>query len=202
MERQHSARHAVTSRTIEESAVRLVLEHGLDAVTVDMICEASGISQRTFFNHFPTKLAAIVGSHMPRIDEDAVRRFLASDSPDVLSDVLDLAARLAPGDTDPRLAAERWTLVTRTPALMQVAMERLLAVQGEMADVLVLRLKRHAGPDESDDDLRAQAGLLSHLVAGIMRFSIEGDWRTTGPQPPNLDRARVILAQLLPKLGG
>ena len=47
MERQRSARHAVTSRTIEENAVRLVLEHGLDAVTVDMKCTLDDVTQRS-----------------------------------------------------------------------------------------------------------------------------------------------------------
>lgn len=133
-----------------------------------------------------------------------MRRFLASDSPDLIGDVLELAARFAPGDaTNPQLAAERWTLVTRTPELMQVAMERLSAVHHELAEVLVLRLKRHSGDSETDNEIRAQASLLSHMVAGIVRFSIEGDGPPVGaPRPPDLERTRVILAQLLPKLGG
>jgi AcrR family transcriptional regulator len=202
MDRPRSARHAVTSRTIEQNAVRLVLEHGFDAVTVDMICEASGVSQRTFFNHFPTKVAAIVGSIGPQVDEAAVRRFLASDSPDLLTDILELVGQLARGDAaDPALSAARWTLISRTPALLQLQMERMFSVQREMAGVLVLRLARHAGPDETRDDLRSQADLLSHLVAGIVRFSIEGNGPPGVPQPLDLARTRAILSQLLPKLG-
>lgn len=203
MERSRSARRAVTSRAIEQNAVRLVVEHGLDAVTVDMICEAAGISQRTFFNHFPTKVDAIVGAVGPRVDEAAVRRFLASDSRDLLTDILELVTQLAPVDAaDPALSVARWTLITRTPVLLQRQMERMFAVQRELAGVLVLRLTRHAAPDESPDDLRAQADLLSHLIAGIIRFSIEGDGPPGVPRPLDLARTRVLLAQLLPKLGG
>lgn len=201
MERPRSARHAVTSRTIEQNAVRLVLEHGFDAVTVDMICEASGISQRTFFNHFPTKIDAIVGSVGPRVDEAAVRRFLASDSPDILGDVLELVAHLAPGTSDdPALAAARWKLITRTPALLQREMDRMISVQQEMVEILVLRLARHAAPGETPEQTRVQADLLSHLIAGLIRFSIDGEGPGRTPGPLDLERTRQVLDQLLPKL--
>jgi AcrR family transcriptional regulator len=36
-------------------AIRLFLERGYDAVSVDQIAEAAGMSQRTFFRYFPTK---------------------------------------------------------------------------------------------------------------------------------------------------
>jgi AcrR family transcriptional regulator len=193
----------VTSRAIEENAVRLVLEHGLDAVTVDMICDAVGISQRTFFNHFATKIDAIVGAAGPRVDEGAVRRFLASDSEDVLGDVLELVAHLAPGDPgNPQLAMARWRLISTTPALMQLEMDRMLGVQREMVEVLVLRLSRHARPGETPEQIRDQADLLSHLVAGIVRFSIEGDGAGRVPGPLDLDRTRDVLRRLLPKLEG
>ena len=201
MERPRSARHAVTSRTIEQNAVRLVLDHGFDAVTVDMICEASGISQRTFFNHFPTKIDAIIGAAGPRVDEDAVRRFLASDTTDILGDVLELVAHLAPGTSDdPALAAARWQLVGRTPALLQLEMDRMISVQREMVEILVLRLARHAAPGETSEQTRDQADLLSYLVAGIIRFSIEGGGPGREPGPLDLDRTREVLGELLPKL--
>lgn len=201
MQRSHSARHAVTSRSIETNAVRLVAEHGLEAVTVDMICEAAGISQRTFFNHFPTKIDAIIGTAGPEVDEDAVRRFLASDNPDLLGDLLLLVAQLAPGDpTDPELAAARWKAITTNPALLTLEMDRMLAVQREMVDILVLRLSRVAAPHEDPAQLRAQADLLSHLLAAIVRFAIGGDRPGMPPGPLDLDRARAVLANLLPKL--
>jgi len=39
--------------------VALVGQHGFDAVTVDDIADAAAVSRRTFFNHFPTKAAAL-----------------------------------------------------------------------------------------------------------------------------------------------
>ncbi|MGX5682330.1 TetR/AcrR family transcriptional regulator [Schumannella luteola] len=198
---ERGARHAMTSRTIESQAVRLVRERGYDQVTVDMICEASGVSQRTFFNHFPTKLDAVVGLHRPRVDEGEVRRFLASTSDDLLGDLLGLAERMAPGGADdPELMAARWAIITTTPALLQSEMERLLSVQRELAEVIELRMTRHAEPGESPDDIRAQAVLLAHIVAAFLRFSIEGVEPGGPPARPDLESSRRTLEQLLPKL--
>ena len=71
-------RHHETSLRVERSAVSLVLKHGFDNVTVDMICSQSGISQRTFFNYFKTKTTAIIGAEPPTIDEGRAREFIAS----------------------------------------------------------------------------------------------------------------------------
>ncbi|WP_052280666.1 TetR/AcrR family transcriptional regulator [Nocardia vulneris] len=43
------------------AARRLAVEHGVDATTVDDIAKAVGVSPRTFFNYYDTKLDAIVG---------------------------------------------------------------------------------------------------------------------------------------------
>jgi AcrR family transcriptional regulator len=46
-------------RALQSAAVRLVGERGFAAVTVDDVAAAAGVSRRTFFNHFPTKAAAL-----------------------------------------------------------------------------------------------------------------------------------------------
>ncbi|MGY1709040.1 TetR/AcrR family transcriptional regulator [Geodermatophilus sp. SYSU D00758] len=46
-------------RALQAAAVDLVGRHGFAAVTVDDIAAAAGVSRRTFFNHFPTKAAAL-----------------------------------------------------------------------------------------------------------------------------------------------
>src|SRR5690625_8011977 len=43
------------------AALELVAERGLGGVTVEMIAERAGISPRTFFNHWATKEAALLG---------------------------------------------------------------------------------------------------------------------------------------------
>ena len=48
-----------TQRALQEAAIALTGRRGLAAVTVEDIAAAAGVSRRTFFNHFPTKAAAL-----------------------------------------------------------------------------------------------------------------------------------------------
>jgi AcrR family transcriptional regulator len=50
---------AQTRASIQEHAWRLFLEHGFEETTVQEIADAAGVSQMTFFRHFPTKEAAL-----------------------------------------------------------------------------------------------------------------------------------------------
>ncbi|MFB2597656.1 TetR/AcrR family transcriptional regulator [Herbiconiux sp. P17] len=55
-------RKKVETRTaIHEAALRLVAENGAGQASVDAICSEAGVSSRTFFNYFPSKVSAIVG---------------------------------------------------------------------------------------------------------------------------------------------
>lgn len=192
-------KQAATALSIEQSAVALVLEHGIDTVTVDMICEAAGVSQRTFFNYFKTKDAAILGAAPPKLDERRVREFLASDSPDLLGEIMPLLVNLAPVDTaDLALAGARLRIISQSPALLQKEMERLFAIRDEMEEILYLRMRRAARSTESPADTRDQAALITHVIAGVLRFSVErGGTPGAAPDP---DRIRHLLADALAKL--
>ena len=192
-------KQAATALSIEQSAVALVLEHGIDTVTVDMICEAAGVSQRTFFNYFKTKDAAILGAAPPKLDERRVREFLASDSPDLLGEIMPLLVNLAPVDTaDLALAGARLRIISQSPALLQKEMERLFAIRDEMEEILYLRMRRAARSTESPTDTRDQAALITHVIAGVLRFTVErGGTPGAAPDP---DRLRHLLADALAKL--
>ncbi|WP_324277999.1 helix-turn-helix domain-containing protein [Blastococcus brunescens] len=58
-----------TRQALHEAALRLVADHGLDAVSVDDIAERADVSPRTFFNYFASKVDAVVG-----LDPAAPRR--------------------------------------------------------------------------------------------------------------------------------
>jgi len=166
-----------TNAAIERAAVELVLEHGYDQVTVDMICEAAGVSQRTFFNHFKTKDAALLGPELPTIDERAAREFIVSDGP-LLAEAVGLI-RISPEHipVDHRLIAERIRAVSTHPALLARQLERLGAIEGELREIIALRLRRQAadgadaaGSAERPEELEEQAELITHMLAGVMRY--------------------------------
>ncbi len=176
-------KQAATALGIERSAVALVLEHGLDAVTVDMICAASGVSQRTFFNYYRTKDAAILGAEPARLDEELVREFLVSESPDLLGELVALLMPMAPVDTGNReLIEDRMRIIARTPSLRQKEMERLSGTFEELAEVLYLRLRRSAPAGEAAEETRRQSTLIAHLMPGILRYVLEqgGDGPAAG----------------------
>lgn len=52
-----------TRRALSEAALYLFQEHGFDAVTTEAIAAAAGVTQRTFFRHFPCKEAAAFPYH-------------------------------------------------------------------------------------------------------------------------------------------
>jgi len=145
-----------------------------------MICEAAGVSQRTFFNHFKTKDAALLGPELPTIDERAAREFIVSDGP-LLAEAVGLI-RISPEHipVDHRLIAERIRAVSTHPALLARQLERLGAIEGELREIIALRLRRQAadGADaagsaerpEEPEELEEQAELITHMLAGVMRY--------------------------------
>ncbi|MDJ0349147.1 TetR/AcrR family transcriptional regulator [Cryobacterium sp. PH29-G1] len=183
-------KHHSTSLRIEQSAVSLVLEHGFDQVTVDMICSKSGISQRTFFNYFKTKQAAIIGVEPPTIDEGRARAFIAAPGNDVLPDLLALMSAIGPrAGLDEQLFADRMRICGLHPQLMREQMERMTRVTAEIIELVFLRLERSSTPrtdatgtdtgptatvpgaSEADRAFRhGQAELITHAMLGVVHF--------------------------------
>jgi AcrR family transcriptional regulator len=154
---------------IERAATDLVLKHGYDAVKVDMICERAGVSQRTFFNHFGTKDAALLGREYPHLDEILAEEFVASTGP-----LMAGAARLIrvdPGDlgADPAFLARRIRAIGSSPTLMALQMDRIESLDAALRQVIHRRLTAQY-PEEDAAELLAQAGLITQLVAGLMRY--------------------------------
>ncbi|MQY23592.1 TetR/AcrR family transcriptional regulator [Nocardia macrotermitis] len=77
------------------AARRLVLERGFDATTVEDVAKAVGVSPRTFFNYYETKLDAVVGPVGEVGTPDARTRFVAGGPTGVL--IEDLAELYAAG---------------------------------------------------------------------------------------------------------
>ncbi|MGF6887058.1 AcrR family transcriptional regulator [Nocardia sp. GAS34] len=86
------------------AARRLVLERGMDATTVEDVAKAVGVSPRTFFNYYETKLDAVVGpvgeigtpqtraqfvagGPTGELLEDLIQLYMAGFDEDVLADI-------------------------------------------------------------------------------------------------------------------
>jgi len=99
-------RKKVATRTaLHETALRLVVELGPDDFTIEEICDEVGVSPRTFFNYFPTKLAAAFDLAPAEIPEADARWFLAAEG-NLVADTCILVARSLDLPTDyPRVKA-------------------------------------------------------------------------------------------------
>ena len=199
-----TSRGTATARRIESSAVALVMQHGYEATTVDMICADAGISQRTFFNHFATKDAAVIGTDTPRLDESRVRAFIASTGPDLLADAAELIALPGlDGTLDPELMRLRMRAITSSTELMQRQLERFASIEAELAEVIEYRLARLSAPDESAAEVREQSRLTAHILAGILRYSADALMRGDSASVRTIvAQTRARLTALLPKLAG
>ncbi|WP_426321758.1 TetR/AcrR family transcriptional regulator [Microbacterium sp. E-13] len=183
------------SAAIERAAVDLVLDHGYDDVTVDMICARAGVSQRTFFNHFGTKDAAFLGAEGPSLDERAVRAFIVSSGP-LLLEAAQLI-RIDPGAmaADPQLMARRIRAVAGNPILVARQMERFTAIEHELTEVIHLRL-RTQHPDDPDEALLEDAEIITHILAGVMRY-IAQSWAAQAERGETPQVAPATIAEKL-----
>ena len=57
-----------TRRALLEIGNRLFHKKGFEATTLDEICEAAGVSRRTFFRYFPNKEALVFPHRNERLD--------------------------------------------------------------------------------------------------------------------------------------
>ncbi len=160
------SRAAATAAAIEDAALDLALERGYDNVTVDLVCEKVGISQRTFFNHFPTKDDALLGRNRPQLDERAARRFVLADGP-LLIDALTLIQ--LPVDGTPHRITDRMRVVSASPPLLIKQMGRIAAIEHELIEIISLRLE-HAHPGMPAEEREREASLTTHMLAGILRW--------------------------------
>jgi AcrR family transcriptional regulator len=168
---------------LSDTATRLFIERGFDAVRVADVAEECGVSEATVYNYFQTKEALVldrlagtvaslpVGLSAPGIGPvDAALRLLAQE--------LRLMTDAFSSDDDPRRAA---TAVLRFGDLIR-ATPSLRAYMSDMMDQCVLvatgLLADRAGfrPDDPEPQIAARALLgLWHVQAESVRKHLRGD---------------------------
>jgi AcrR family transcriptional regulator len=157
-----------TQRALQNAAITLVGTRGLAEVTVEEIAAAAGVSRRSFFNHFPTKAAALFDPDPS--DAERLARLLAA----------------ASGSTDPWQALQS-ALVSFIAGHENVIVvrRRLIAASPELAQYhriahahveVAIDVWAHAQPG-LDDFL---ATLYAHTAAAILLGSFMS-WQPEDP---------------------
>ncbi|MBO0897185.1 MULTISPECIES: TetR/AcrR family transcriptional regulator [Arthrobacter] len=192
-------KRAAARSEIEKTAVALVLERGYDNVTVDMICTASMVSQRTFFNYFGSKEGVFLGPPPAQMRDAVAREFLPDHgTPVVLSLAAAVVSALVAGQPDPELAGRRMKAIMASPVLFSKQNEWMADHEKQLTD-LVMERYAAAGLRKSEPDLAAEAGMVVGLALGVVRVVLQQNhlehddvWPDTGI----MDRAGVLLERI------
>jgi AcrR family transcriptional regulator len=136
---------AETRAALRAAAVRLFLERGPAAVTVSDICEAAGVSARTFFNYFEAKEEALLPWDKHLID-DVITRLAARPAAEPPL----TAVRHAIEQTLPSLTADtdrqaRNRVLTAYPELRAATVHGMIRNQTRLTDALAKRTGQTAG---------------------------------------------------------
>src|SRR4051812_12690148 len=67
-------RRQATSYRISVCAQQLTEQHGLEGFTMEELAESAGVSRRTLFNYYPSKIDAVLGAS-PELTPEALERF-------------------------------------------------------------------------------------------------------------------------------
>ncbi|WP_083958991.1 TetR/AcrR family transcriptional regulator [Herbidospora mongoliensis] len=165
--RQKAARR----QAIKLAAVRLALDRGLDALTVEAISEAADISPRTFFNYFSAKEDALVME--PSWTAEELGALLAArprDEPAVRS-MRALAKEIAESYVPAREEIELWR---RHPELLSRARpgdeERIFMT-------LSLAVGERMGADAMRD---VYPSVLVTMTISTIQWAVRASWATDG----------------------
>ena len=174
---------------LENAALELFAARGFDAVTTAEIAALAGVTERTFFRHFPDKrevlfdgerrLTAWVTEALASVPADVAPWPAMRRAVDLI--VPPLEANREDGE---RLAA----IAATTPAVRERAAAKEAHLVGLIADLLIAR---GAAPEEASLVARTCWGVLAHAI---------GAWRAAPGTPlrQHVDRAFDLLEGLLP----
>jgi AcrR family transcriptional regulator len=170
-------KRALTRARIEAAAIDLVLRDGPEAVTVDAISDRADISQRTFFNYFESKEAAILGLQPGEIDEYALSEELgSSETLDPIAAVVSLVAATmgVAGQGNPELHSSRVEIMRRHPEIVGNQFAQLQARRTRFVDHVgkILSLQPQF---LNDPDASARANIILSMCVSATRSAVE-DW--------------------------
>lgn len=134
--------------------MELFEERGYDATTAAAIAARAGVTEMTFFRHFPSKDAVLIEDPYDPVIADAIERQPAEMPPlaAAAAGVRDAWTSLpAPASSEVR---DRLRVVSRTPSLRGALARNSVQTERAIADALVAR-----GSDPGDARIAASATL-------------------------------------------
>lgn len=189
---------AQTWSDIHDAAAEAVLERGLHAVTVEEIAASVGISQRTFFNYFPSKDHAVLGVRDPEVPEGILEHPPQGFS--TLRRVVEVYIQLLGSAMPGSSSISRQQLMRAHPELSGLLKDAMHSCERAARDIVRSWAQRGLEPQtlRPGDDLEDRIGMLTLVAAATMRFVLAHPDRAPGsaPSPEDLDHAVELLDSL------
>jgi AcrR family transcriptional regulator len=162
---------AATKHAIQDHALKLFMEKGYDATTVDEIAAAAGVSHMTFFRYFPRKEEVVEYDEYDPLLEPLIAARPPDEPPLV---VLHNAIRVG---LERILTTDRDALLIRTQLVLRnpVLRSRNLVAQDTTRDLFAKALARRAGLAEPDLATTVQASAALDAVGVAMMAWIDGN---------------------------
>ncbi|WP_307810580.1 TetR/AcrR family transcriptional regulator [Tomitella biformata] len=153
---------AATRGALSDAAARLARDHGLEAVTVEAIAEAAGVSTRTFHNYFSSKEEAMV-AYGERIAQQWADALLARPADEQIWDSLEAVLRASFQGADDVIAGSRATVeaINANPLLLA----RKVDLEAWAQDLLCRAIAERTGTN-ADTDLYPRLVNLTACSAG------------------------------------
>lgn len=182
-----------TRDRLERVALELFEREGYDHVTTARIAETAGVTQRTFFRHFGTKLDALLGDVSARTLEFAAALHRQPLDVPLLEALARTIAATLPTDEQTARDQARGRILRNTESLAGVLRSYEEELETHFAEWVATRTDR----DRTDFDVRVTAAL---LVA--TRRVVVTEWLAAGTDADVVALARRALAQLAPTDAG
>jgi AcrR family transcriptional regulator len=178
---------AATRQRIQDEAMRLFLERGYEATTVEEIAAAAGVSHMTFFRHYPSKDDVVALDDYDPLMAELIRTRPADEHPveRVRATVLAGLAAVYADNRDTILA--RAQLIQSTPGLRARALDNQRATEALFASALA--------PPGGEDALEVQvlaAACVAALVTAVNRWAEHPE---RAELPALVDRAFAALRE-------
>lgn len=179
------ARDAVRAHVVAVG-IDLFTQHGFDAVTIDQVAEAAGISRRTFHRYFAAKEDLVVGdpARLGELVRDALDNRPAGEDPwnSLQHAYAIMLTRATGGGEGDRRAIH---LIASTPSLRARNLEKHLLWAGSLTPLIEQRI---TGPDTA-----VQATALVHASLACLDVALT-TWAHAPSAPFNETLAHVFAA--------
>lgn len=168
-----------SKRAMERAAVDIAYAEGVDAVTVDRVCEAAMVSRSTFFNYFSALEEAIFGSAL-EYDPELTEEILSRHPDDLVLAASLIVMESVRGQADDEVTRRRFALFAREPGTTSrvswsshESRERLIAVVAAWLD----RHPERARLADADHQTEARLTVAFSIMLGdeVQRFAREVD---------------------------